>query len=138
MEVDDASPLPERIRRALIEDHGLWTLNIAATGTGAPRVLLTLREALGLSVAETGALRARLPGEVARGTNGEMELLRRRLARRGVDSAVTQVGQCVSPCCLQRCWWKPAQSHQKCHTGASSNSAARASMLSTSWSRSGQ
>ena len=76
---EDAS---EDVRQAIIAEQGLWALFVEAEGSGKVRAVAALRQVLGMSMAEAGALKGSLPGRVATGTKAEMEHRRGLLARR--------------------------------------------------------
>jgi hypothetical protein len=78
-------PLPDHIRQVLLKERGEWALHVAPVGIQTVATMRVLRSALGLSVAEVSKLRALWPGEIATGTWGEMERLRRLLVAEGLD-----------------------------------------------------
>src|ERR671930_707789 len=75
VEEDGFGPAPDEFRRAILAQAGEWRLVVPEPGARAVRVVKVLRQALGLSLADAGALRKCLPGSVATGTRAEMERL---------------------------------------------------------------
>lgn len=89
----DGDEAPEDVRRAILAEEGLWALHVEVGEKSMERtkIAVVLRKELGLSLPETAELKARLPGEVARGTPVEMADLRLRLAEHGVTSRVVLI-----------------------------------------------
>lgn len=71
--------MPPELRTRLLEHEGSWTVVVEST----PDVPLckALRSCLSLSLAELSLLKARLPGVLAEGTLGEMQVLANQLIR---------------------------------------------------------
>lgn len=86
---DGWDDLPPGWREAILAQGGEWELRIQPAQTRT--VLKVLRAALGLTLAETGQLKARLPGAPCVGTQAEMEHLRLRLVEAGEAAGVAQV-----------------------------------------------
>jgi hypothetical protein len=92
LEMDGIGLPPESFRQALLRDEGTWGLTVQASGPHAVLALKCLRAELGLTLAEVGALKARIPGTVRDGTRVEMEWLKRLLDANGVTSSVVRCG----------------------------------------------
>ncbi|NOK22648.1 hypothetical protein [Corallococcus carmarthensis] len=90
-EMDGIGMPPESFRRAFLQEQGTWGLEVRAPGALALQALKLLRETLGLSLAEVGVLKARMPGVVREGTRVEMEWLKQLLGAKGVTSSVVPV-----------------------------------------------
>ncbi|RKI03192.1 hypothetical protein D7Y15_33625 [Corallococcus sp. AB030] len=92
LEMDGIGIPPESFRQALLRDEGAWGLNVQASGAHAVLALKCLRAELGLTLADAGALKARIPGTVREGTRAEMEWLKQVLDAKGVTSSVVRCG----------------------------------------------
>jgi hypothetical protein len=88
----DYGELPDALRAALLEQEGLWALELFDLGPEPVRTLASLRGALNLSVSELGALRRRLPGAIRTGTQQEMESLRQRVTQNDATVRVSRIG----------------------------------------------
>lgn len=89
----DAGETPEDARQAMLAAYGTFALYVEAEGAARLTAIKTLRARLGLSMAETAALKARLPGPVADGTFVEMDYLRTALSEVGVVARVERTGR---------------------------------------------
>lgn len=87
-EEDGRGPTPEIIRRAILQQEGIWALAVDADMAQSVLVLKPLRQALGLSLDGVLALRRRSPRDLVSGTKSEMERLREVLVHAGVQSTV--------------------------------------------------
>ncbi len=91
-ESDGKDQTPEDIRQAILIKHGEWCLVISEVkGTSLIRTLTRLRDALQLSLAETGHLKERLPGKAATGTRAEMEWLSGVIKQGRSDASAMQI-----------------------------------------------
>lgn len=86
----DGDDAPADVRRAILMEQGTFVLRVEVAPPNRVRALAALRALLELSLEET---KARLSGEVARGTDVEMEHLRRELAERGITAMVRRAGR---------------------------------------------
>lgn len=80
----DGNEIPDDVRPLFTKEHGAWRLVVLGLGPERARAMHGLRERLGLSPADVGALLRRAPVEVASGTRVEVEVLRDALAAAGV------------------------------------------------------
>lgn len=80
-EEDGWDDVPPEWREAILMQEGEWELRIQPVQLGT--VLRVLRAALGLTVSDTGRLKARIPGAPCVGTRADMEHLRLRLLEAG-------------------------------------------------------
>src|SRR5581483_8993450 len=90
VEEDGRGTPPVEVRQALLHQEGKWGLHLDEPGGQGTLALKFLRQVLGLTVAEVGELRARLPGAVATGTRAEMERLAAVLRAGGVLVSITR------------------------------------------------
>jgi hypothetical protein len=79
IEEDGGEPVPEEVRRMILQSNGAWELRITEQPHNLPAVLKRLRETLRLSLLETARLKTRIPGTVFTGTRAEAERLREAL-----------------------------------------------------------
>lgn len=71
--------MPSEQRDVLLKENGHWAVFVASLPT--TELLRAVRTCLGFSMANISSLKDRLPGILASGTRGEMEVLIHRLNR---------------------------------------------------------
>ncbi|WP_375767452.1 hypothetical protein NR798_38110 [Archangium gephyra] len=91
-EEDGHGVLPPELREVVLQQQGEWCVDVLSGDSGTRvRALQVLRELLGLTVVEAKPYLKRIPGTVARGTQGEMERLARRLRELRVEVEVKRL-----------------------------------------------
>jgi hypothetical protein len=82
---------PHDVRFAILRDEGEWTLVLDDLAERTTLALKLIRQALGLSLVETAAVRKHIPGAVLDGTQAEMQWLAMILSNAGIRSFVQKV-----------------------------------------------
>ena len=80
----DGKGIPDDVRPLFYKEHGRWRLVVLGLGPNRSEAMRSLRDRLGLSIAEVGDLLRRVPAEVAQGTRVEVDALGDALALTGV------------------------------------------------------
>lgn len=86
MESDGRGVAPPGVRALLLEQDGVWELEIADLPS-AP-LLIALRAVLDLSLTEVSSLKGHLPGVAVTGTEVELLYFQSFLKNRGFESVV--------------------------------------------------
>lgn len=84
--------MPAEYRQAILDTEGTWTLELLERPTSAQ--LVAIRAALGLSLAETSALRNSVPITIHTGTLAEVESFAKRLRKR-IERQAIQIRKLV-------------------------------------------
>lgn len=90
IEADGHGEPPKVILDALLAQDGEWELWLETTGSSTVQALRALREGLGLTIADVGKWKSRIPGAVTSGTRAQMEWLVTLLQRDGLHGTIKQ------------------------------------------------